>query len=226
VKVLSAGATRGIVTDLAAAFHTETGFAVTVTFGTAATLRQKLEAGEAWDVVIVPDDVLDGLIAKRLVAAGSRHDLGRSGMGVGVREGAPRPEISTPEAFREALLKADSLTYVEGTTSGRHFVQVLDRLGIAEKVRGKTRLLPGGRPAELVAMGEVEMVVHQISEIVPVKGVTLVGPLPRALQKVTTYTAGVPARSATPELGRALIRFLTLPTFKARRAAAGLDYQE
>jgi molybdate transport system substrate-binding protein len=226
VKVLSAGATRGIVTDLTAAFQAETGYTVMVTFGTAATLREKLEAGESWDVVVLPNDVLDGMIEKGLVMAGSRTDLGRSGMGVGVREGAPRPEISTPEAFRQALLKADSLTYVEGTTSGRHFVQVLERLGIAQAVRSKTRLLPGGRPAELVGMGEVEMVVHQISEIVPVKGVTLVGPLPRALQKVTTYTASVPARSAAPELGRALIRFLTLPTFKARLAAAGLHYQE
>jgi molybdate transport system substrate-binding protein len=226
VKVLSAGATRTIVTDLAAAFQAETGYTVTVTFGTAAALREKLVAREACDVVIVPDDVLDDMIAKGLVTAGSRRDVGKSGMGVGVREGAPRPDISTPEAFREALLKAQSLVYVEGTTSGRHFAQVIQRLGLSQALRGKTRLLSGGRPADLVAMGEIEMVVHQISEIVPVKGVSLVGPLPRELQKVTTYSAGLPTHSGSPELGRALVRFLTVPAFKARLAAAGLDYQD
>jgi molybdate transport system substrate-binding protein len=103
---------------------------------------------------------------------------------------------------------------------------VLERLGIADAVRPKTRLVPGGYPAELVATGEVAMVVHQISEIVPVKGVTLVGPLPAAVQKVTTYSAGIATKAATPDLGRAFLAFLTSAAAKARLAAAGLDYAE
>src|SRR3989475_2431656 len=119
-------------------------------------------------------------------------------MGVGVREGAPRPDISTPEAFKQAVLAAKSLTYVDpaqGATSGIHFASVLQRLGIADAVKSKTTLVPGGYPAELVAEGKVELVAHQISEILPVKGVTFVDPLPRELQKVTTYSAGRAAKA-------------------------------
>jgi len=126
-------------------------------------------------------------------ASGSRTDIGRTGMGVGVRDGAPQPDISSVDAFKRALLEAKSIVYVDpasGATSGTHFAAVLQKLGIADAVKAKTKLVPGGYPAELVAKGEVEMVVHQISEIVPVKGVTLVGPLPKELQKLTIYSDG------------------------------------
>src|SRR5262249_648529 len=103
---------------------------------------------------------------------------------------------------------------------------VLQKLGIADAVKPKTKLVPGGYPAELVAKGEVEMVVHQISEIVPVKGVTLVGPLPKEIQKVTTYSAGVASKRATAELARGLVTFLARPAFRAKFAEAGLDYKE
>ena len=122
-----------------------------------------------------------------------------------------------------------SLVYVDpsqGGTSGIHFASVLERLGIAEAMKPKTRLVSGGYPAELVAKGEVELVVHQISEIVPVKGVTLVGPLPKELQKTTVYVAGVTVASTAPATARAFIAFLAGPAFKAKLAAAGLDYRE
>jgi molybdate transport system substrate-binding protein len=226
VKVLSAGATRTLVRDLAVAFQAETGHTVALTFGTAAVVEQKLVAGEPADVVIVPDEELGDIAGQGLVTLASKVDVGRSGLGVGVREGAPLPDVSTAEALKQTLLKAKSLVYVEGTTSGRHIAQVLQRLGIAEAVKGKTRLLPGGRPADLVASGEIELVVHRISEILPVRGVKLAGPLPRELQKVTTYSAVLSARSPAPELGRAFIRLATSPAFKARLAAVGLDYRE
>src|SRR5437867_10251432 len=139
-------------------------------------------------------------------------------MGVGVRDGAPKPDISTVDAFKRALLEAKSIVYVDpasGATSGTHFASVLQKLGIADAVKPKTKLVPGGYPAELVAKGEVELVVHQISEIVPVKGVALVGPLPKDLQKITTYSAGLAARSAVPEAARAFIAFLARPAFKS-----------
>ena len=124
-------------------------------------------------------------------------------MGVGVREGAPRPDISTPEAFKQTLLAAKSLVYVDpaqGATSGIHFASVLDRLGIAEAVRGKTQLVPGGYPAEKVASGEAELVVHQISEIVPVKGVVLMGRCPRSSRRSPSTRRAWPraARSRRP----------------------------
>jgi molybdate transport system substrate-binding protein len=146
-----------------------------------------------------------------------------------VRDGAPRPDISTSDALKQALLAAKSITYVDpaqGATSGIHFADVLQKLGIADAVKSKTTLVPGGYPAELVAKGEVEMVVHQISEIVPVRGVTLLGPLPKDVQKVTTYSAGIAKKSASPEAARAFVAFLTSPTVKAKLAAAGLDYRQ
>jgi molybdate transport system substrate-binding protein len=228
VRVISAGAVRAIVSELARAYEQETGNTVTLTFGTMGVVRQKLASDPA-DVVIMSDTVIEDTMAKGGVVAGSRTDIARTGMGIGVREGAPRPDISSAEALKQALLAATSIVYVDpaqGATSGIHFAGVLQRLGIADAVKAKTRLVPGGYPAELVAKGEVELVAHQISEIVPVKGVTLVGPLPKELQKVTIYAAGVAAKSAAPDLARGFIAFLTRPAIKARFAEAGLDYKE
>jgi molybdate transport system substrate-binding protein len=228
VRVISAGAVKSIVTDLAPAYEKETGNKVVMEFGPMGFVRQKL-ASEPADVVIMSDTVLDDTIAKGGVVAGSRTDIWRTGMGVGVREGAPRPDISTVDAFRRALLEAKSIVYVDpasGATSGTHFAAVLQKLGIADAVKPKTKLVPGGYPAELVAKGEVELVVHQISEIVPVKGVTLVGPLPKEIQKVTIYSAGVAAKSTNAELARGLVAFLNRPAFKAKFAEAGLDYKD
>jgi molybdate transport system substrate-binding protein len=228
VKVFSAGAVRAIVTDLAEQFRQETGNTVTFSFGTAGQTRQKLLSGEPVDVVILTDAGIDDMIRQGALASGSRADLARTGMGVGVREGAPKPDITTSEAFKTTLLKAKSLVYVDpaqGATSGVHFKSVLERLGIADAVRSKTQLVSGGYPAEKVASGEAELVVHQISEIVPVKGVTLVGPLPPDFQKVTVYSAGLAARSPSPGAARAFVAFLTRPAFKPKLAAAGLDYR-
>jgi molybdate transport system substrate-binding protein len=228
VRVVSAGAVRAIVTELAKAYEKETGNTVALSFGTVGVVRQKL-AAEPADVVIMSDTALDDTIAKGGVVTGSRTDIARTAMGVAVREGATRPDISTPDALKRTLLAARSLTYVDpamGATSGIHFASVLQRLGIADQVKTKTRLVSGGYPAELVAKGDVELVAHQISEIVPVKGVTLVGPLPKELQKLTIYSAGVAAKSTAPELARGFIAFLTRAEFRPRFAAAGLDYKE
>jgi molybdate transport system substrate-binding protein len=228
LQVFGAGAVRAIVTELAEAFRQETGQGVALSFGTVGVTRQKLASGAPVDVVIMTDAAIDDVAKQGAVVAGSRADIARTGMGVGVREGAPRPDIATTEAFKATLLGAKSIVYVDpaqGATSGIHFASVLARLGIADAVRGKSQLVPGGYPAEKVASGEAELVVHQISEIVPVKGVVLVGPLPPDLQKVTVYSAGLAARSASPEAARAFIAFLTRPAFKAKFAAAGLDYK-
>jgi len=229
VKVLSAGAVRAVVTEVADVFAKESGHSVKGTFGTVGVVRGKLAAGEPADVVIATDAAIDEMAKQGLVVAGTRTDVARAGVGVGVRDGAPKPDISTPDAFKQTLLAAKSLVYVDpaqGATSGIHFAGVLQRLGIADAVKDKTLLWPGGFAAEAVAKGQAELCVHQISEILPVAGVTLVGPLPKDLQKVTTYSAGLAARSAAPDAGRAFLVFLARPAFKAKFAAAGLDYKE
>src|SRR5215470_12936078 len=227
IKVLSAGAVKAVVVDVSDAFEKETGHKLSASFGTVGVTRQRL-AAEPADVVIMTDVAIDEAMRQGSVVAGTRNDIARAGVGVGVREGAPKPDISTPEAFKQTLLAAKSLVYVDpaqGATSGIHFASVLQRLGIADAVKAKTQLVAGGYPAEKVASGEAEIVVHQISEIVPVKGVVLVGPLPGDLQKVTVYSAGLASRSASPAAGRAFIVFLTRPAFRPKFAAAGLDYK-
>jgi molybdate transport system substrate-binding protein len=229
IKVLSAGAMKSLVTELGEAFKQETGHTLSMTFGPVGAQSKQLASGEAADMVVLTDVAIDQLEGQGLVVAGSRVDIARVGVGVAVREGGPRPDISTPEAFKQTLLAAKSLVYVDparGATSGIHFASVLQRLGIAEAVKSKTILIPTGFAAEVVARGEAEICVHQISEILPVKGVTLVGPLPRELQKVTIYSGGLATKAAAPEAARAFLAFLTRPAFKPKLAAAGLDYRE
>jgi molybdate transport system substrate-binding protein len=229
LKVMSAGAMKTIVTELGADFTRETGHTLALTTGTVGQLRDKILAGEAADVVVMSDTAIDQLIGQGHLVRGSRVDIARTGIGVAVREGAPKPDIATPEALKQALLAAKSIAYVDpasGGTSGIYFATVLQRLGIADAVKDKSILKPGGFVAELVARGEAELCVHQISEILPVKGATLVGPLPRELQKVTVYSAALPARAPGGEPAKAFIEFLSRPAFKAKLAAAGLDYRE
>jgi len=227
LRVFSAGAVRTFITEVAQGFQKETGVRVIITAGTVGELRGRLSAGEPADVVIMTDTAIDQAMAEGLVVAYSRADIARTGIGVGVRAGARRPDVSTVAAFRKALLDARSLVYLDpagGATSGIHFAGVLDQLGIAQAVKRKTTLIRTGYAAEVVARGEAELCVHQISEILPVKGVVLVGPLPRELQKKTTYSGGVLAQSESQEAALAFLDHAARLELEPRRAAAGLDY--
>jgi molybdate transport system substrate-binding protein len=228
IKVLSAGAVKAVIVNVSDAFEKETGHKLAASFGTVGVTRQKL-VSEPADAVIMTDVAVDEAMAQGAMVFGTRNDIARAGIGVGVREGAPKPDISTPEKFKHALLAAKSLVYVDpaqGATSGIHFASVLQRLGIADAVKSKTILWPGGYAAEAVVKGQAEIVVHQISEILPVKGVTLVGPLPKDLQKITIYSAGIASKSEVPDAARAFISYLVSPPIKAKFAQAGLDYRE
>ena len=229
IKVLSAGAMKSITTELGESFRQETGHTIVITTGTAGEIRQKMVSGEWTDVVIVTDSVLEQLATPGLIVADTRVDIARTAIGVAVRQGAPLPDIATTEAFKQSILAAKSLVYTDparGATSGIHFAAVLQRLGIADAAKGKTVLWPGGYAAEALVTGQAELCVHQISEILPVKGVTLVGPLPKELQKLTTYSAAVASLATKPEVARAFVAYLARPSFKPKLAAAGLDYRE
>lgn len=211
-RVLSAGAVTEAVTEIAAQFRDETGSDAKPTFGTVGAIEEKLRGGEPADVVILSAPSLEALERAGKIVAGSRVELGRVGIGVAVRAGSPRPDITTPESFRRTILDAKSLVYADpakGASSGIYFAELLARLGIADAVKGKTTLLPGGYVVELVAKGDAEIGIHQISEILPVKGVTLVGPLPPELQKYTVYAAGVTKDAAAPDIAAAFIKRLT-----------------
>jgi len=227
VVVFCPGAVRAVVTELSKDFTKETGNAIKFVSGTAGAMQQKAAAGEPGDVVMVTAGGMDDLVKKGAVVAGSPVNLGKVGVGVAVRSGAKKPDVSTPEALKKVLLDAKSLTYANpsgGAQSGIHFAKVLQQLGIADQVKGKTTLESGG-PVGLakVAKGEIELGVAQMSEIAEVKGVSAAGPLPPSLQNKLTFTAGILAKSKSPEAASSFIRFITSPSAKAKFKAGGFE---
>jgi molybdate transport system substrate-binding protein len=220
---------RAIVAELAEIFRKQTGHPVALVVGTAGELRHRA-ALEPADVVIVTDRVVDELVSQGILAEGTRVDLAHVGVGVAVRRRACVPEISSCESLRQTLLAARSFAYPDpdnGATAGIHMAEVLQRLGIADALAPRAVLRPSGAAAcEAVARGAAELGATQISEILAEPGVELVGPLPPELQKVTVYSGAIAARSATPELARALLALLTRPDYRAKFAAAGLDYRD
>jgi molybdate transport system substrate-binding protein len=226
LKVLTAGAFRQVVDALVPDFERQTGNKVTVENGTAGELTKRIAAGEAFDVLVITPSVVDDLIASGKLAPGSRVMLASVGVGVVVKEGAPKPDIGTVEDFKNALLGAKSVAYIDpasGGSSGIYVEKLLVKLGIADQIKPKTKLKQGGHVADLIASGEAELGIHQISEIVPVKGVTLVGPLPKEIQSTTTYAAGLSASAKDKEAADELIKYLSGPDAAAVLKSKGMD---
>jgi molybdate transport system substrate-binding protein len=226
IKVLTAGAMRAVVVALIPEFETQTGHKVTIDDATAGALAKRIADGEEFDVAIITPAVVDDLAGKGRIVAGSRTDLAKVGMGVAVKEGAVVPDIGTLDAFKRVLLSARSVAYIDpkaGGSSGIYFDKLLDRLGIGEQIRPKAKLKQGGHVAELVVSGEADVAVHQISEIVPVKGVVLVGPLPAEIQNTTVYAAGLGARSKDTAAANALIQFISGPASGAILKTKGME---
>ena len=230
IKVLGVFPVEAVLVDLGELFHQDTGHTVTPAFETTGVIRQKLGAGDAVDVIILNDYEIDELMGQSIVAAGTRTDIARFGLGVAVRRGAPLPDISTAEALKQTLLSAKAIAYADPGKgrAGAHFERVvLQRLGIAEAVKGKTLLSTGGSASsEAVAKGEAELCVTGMCKNILVEGVTLVGPLPKDLQKVITLSAALVARNTEPEVARAFVAFLARPSFTSKFAEQGLDYRE
>ena len=226
IKVMSAGAVEAMVRALGAEFESASGCTIEFVINTAGSLRDRIKNGEAADLVILPPAALDAIGAGMFVP-GSRTDLGRTVTGVTVRDGAPVPDISTPEAFKQALLKARSVAYTDpkaGGSSGTFFAGLLGKLGIAEAVNKKAVLGKRGvEVARSVADGRAEIGTTFISEILTVKGARLVGPLPGELHNVNTYTGAVLARSASQDAALALLRAFANPATAARWTSAGLE---
>jgi molybdate transport system substrate-binding protein len=226
IKLLTAGAMRGVVDALLPDFEKRTQHKVTVENATVGVLTKRIEGGEAFDIAIVTPAAVGALTQAGKIAAGSRTDLAKVGIGVAVKAGAPLPDIGTVEAFKRTLLEAKSVAYIDpksGGSSGIYFDGLLDKLGIAAEVRPKAKLKAGGYVAELVGSGEAEVAVHQISEILPVKGVVLVGPLPAEVQNHTVYSAGVSAAARDAAAARALIAHLAGPAAAPILATKGME---
>ena len=226
IRLLTAGAMRAVVIELLPEFESKTGHKVSIDNATAGTLAKRIEGGEAFDVAIITPKIIDDLAQKGRIAAGSRVDLAKVAIGVAVKAGAALPDIKTVEAFKRMLLDATSVAYIDpesGGSSGIYFDNLLERLGIADQVRPKAKLKQGGYVAELVASGEAEVAVHQISEIVPVKGVTLVGPLPAEIQNITIYAAGISATAKDATAAKALVDHLAGPATAKVLKAKGME---
>jgi molybdate transport system substrate-binding protein len=227
IKVMSAGAVQAMVEMLGAEFARSSGHTLNLNFGTAGSLRERFKAGEIPDLLILSASFMQALDTDGTFVAGTRTDLGRTVTGVAVKEGAPAPDISTPDAFKQALLKAKSISYTDpkaGGSSGTFFASLLENLGIADAVAGKTVLGKRGyEVAGFVASGKAELCTTFISEILTVPGVTVIGPLPGALHNVNTYTAAIPAKAQQRDAAAALLRALTNPAHAARWTAAGLE---
>jgi molybdate transport system substrate-binding protein len=212
VKVLTAGAFKQVVLALVPEFEKQTGNKVVLDNDTAGALQKRIESGEAFDVAVITPAVLDDLAGKGKIASGSRVNLATVGVGVMVKEGAAKPDVSTVEAFKNALLAAKTVAYIDpasGGSSGIYIDKLLERLGIADQVRPKAKLKKGGYVADLIVSGEAELGLHQISEIVPVKGAVLVGPLPKEIQNTTTYAAGLSGSPQNKDAAQALIKIFS-----------------
>jgi len=226
VKVLTAGAFKQVVLALVPDFEKQTGNKVIVDNDTAGGLQKRIESGEAFDVAIITPTIVDGLAASGKIVPNSQVNLATVSIGVVVKEGAPKPDIGTVEAFKNALLAAKSVAYIDpasGGSSGIYVDKLLERLGIADQVRPKAKLKKGGYVADLIVSGEAELGVHQISEIVPVKGAVLVGPLPKEIQNTTTYAAGLSAAAQNKDAAQALIKTFSGPAAASVFKAKGME---
>ncbi len=223
IKVLSSNGTSAIVRAIGAEFARRTGNTVVTKFDVAVLLQKDIEAGEGFDLAVLTRGVIDALVAKGAIEAAAHADVARSGIGVAVRAGARKPDIGSVAAFRRTFLDAGSVAYTTVGGSGIHFVKMLERLGIADVVRAKARTQPGGTVGELVARGEAEIAVQQVSELLPVEGIELVGPFPPELQLITVFSAGVSPHAENPEAARSLLRFFAEPAALAVIKAKGMD---
>ena len=223
--VWSAGAAKAPISQVVQEYQKTTGNAIKIDYAPVGALMKKLADGGKPDVLLISMDVIQDVERNGWTVPGSSTPVGSVGVGIAVREGASVPDISSPEALRNTLLNAKTITYMDPTkgTSGKHFASVLTQLGVADQVKGKTILGEGGFIVEPVARGEIELGIHQITEILPVKGVHLVGPLPPTLQKITTYTMALGAHASNVEVAREFMRFVKRDGFAAVFRAKGFS---
>lgn len=227
LNILAAGATESIIRDMVGTFERESGHTVRLTYAPVGALRDKIYAGEPADLTIVTPVIIEQLQAKGLVRPNTTVPLGKVGGGIAVRKGAPHPTIGTPEELKQALLATMEIYYADPkiATAGAYFLQVADRLGIGDEVRKKGRTAGGGKVSmELMAKSTANAIgLTQISEILSVKEVVLVGPYPSSLQNMTTYTGILLERTPHPEAAQAFLSFLMSPPVQARFKQAGYE---
>jgi molybdate transport system substrate-binding protein len=222
-KLLSSTAVKTVLDEVIPEFERASGDKVTVTIASSAAIMNRLKAGETPDMVILTKEGIDELIKQGRVAAASRADIASAGLGIAIRRGTPKPDISTVEALKRTLLNAKSIAYTASGASGLYFAQLLERLGIAEAMKPKSKILKTGLAGDVVARGDSELGVQMISEILAVPAAELVGPLPPEVQSNMVFTAGTLSGSSHGAEAKALVRFLGTPEVGQVFKAKGLD---
>jgi molybdate transport system substrate-binding protein len=226
LKLLTAGAFKATVLALVPEYEKASGNKVTVENDTVGALMKRIEAGESFDVVVMTPETVDKLTGEGKVISGSRTNLARVGVGVMVKAGANKPDISTVEAFKKALLEAKSVSFIDpasGGSSGIYMEKLIERLGVSDQVKPKEKLKQGGNVSDYVESGEAELGIQQISEILPHPGVALVGPLPKDVQNYTVYAAGISAGTQNRDAAKALIASLVGPSAQALFKSKGME---
>jgi len=211
IQVIASSAFREVYLELVPQFEQMHKQKVVASFSSSPDIMKRAKAGESADLFILASGSVDELIKLGKVVPGSRVDLAKSGMGIAVRAGAPKADISSSDAVKRALLAAKSIGY-SGGASGAYVIELVQRMGIADELKPKLRQAPPGVPVgDLVARGEVEIGLHQMSELLPVAGIDILGPLPADIQQFTVFAAGVSTGAKTPDAAKELVKFLTAP---------------
>ena len=224
IKVLSTNAFRSVIAELGPQFERATGHKLAIKFvGGPDLVKRQINSGEAFDVAISISGVIDDLIKNGKIAPATRADVARTGIGVAVRAGVPKPDVSSVDAFKRTLLNAKSVAYATEGRSGAHFLTLLEQFSIAEEMKPKLKALTTATSNEAVAKGEVEIAALLISAIVSASGVELAGPLPSGLQSYLRFTAGARNDATPPEAANALIAFLTSPVAIPVIKAKGME---
>ncbi|MDN3567446.1 substrate-binding domain-containing protein [Paeniroseomonas aquatica] len=220
LRILSTLAVMGVLQELLPAREAATGGRIEAVYAPTAKLLERIEAGAPADVAILTAEAVEALLAAGRLQPGSRVDLAISVVGIAVRAGAPRPDIATPEALRAALLAARSIAYSRAGASGIFFAGLVERLGIAAEVEAKATVIPQGFTAELAASGAAELAIQQVSELMTVPGVDIVGPLPAATNVRAVFSGGLLA--GAPAAAGALLAHLAAASTPGLLAAKGL----
>ena len=224
INVLCSNGLKAVVDELVPKFEQKTGHKVVLKFEPSSQIQKRIEAGEAFDLTVMTAPLIDQEIKAGRLAAGSRTVIARSGLGLSIRAGAKKPDIKTVESFKQALLSAKSITYATAGASAAPFEALVEKLGIAAQVKPRYNLRPtASLVGEVVADGTVEIGVAPVSEILPVKGVDLVGPFPEAVQSYVVMTAGVSTKAKEKAGAKALVDFLMAPTNAAIIKSKGME---
>jgi molybdate transport system substrate-binding protein len=224
VHVLASNGVKAVIDELKPQAERAIGRSLTIEFGTSSSIKTRIEGGEAFDVAILTSDVIDDLAKAGKIAPGTRTEIARCGIGIGVRAGAPKPEIKTSDALKKTLLASKSITYAQEGASRTYILQMEDKLGIADAMKAKTILEKNSVGSNArVADGSAEMIMTLVSEILPAPGVQLVGPLPADVQHYVNFATGISPNTKNTDAGKALAKFFASPAVAPTLKAKGME---